>query len=267
MNFRNLDLDAIHAKIQTAGFTLNVNDYEMVTPTLARVMITYTGEVPQSQEEVRAGIARLFEGQASPVAESFRKVTAGVIAGFVKTAREVREFDQAVVTAGKMKEMAANLLMDKTDESLWEKKSGASGEYLVRQGNDDLSGLVHLATNRQMGQPTFAHLASMPAETKEFAAFVSKTSEEVEHAYVIASNEGKMTVLPFGSEDAVEIETAQLVEVLHLEAADVKGAGSEMAAEVAADKQAFIEYVRKWFSYAPDYVQKWIDMINQHAFA
>lgn len=265
MNFRNLDLDALAAKATLAGFTLNVNDYEMVTPTLARVMLNYTGSVPRTQEEIRASIAQVFKGSASPVAESFRKVTDGVIAGFIKTSREVREFNGE--TAGKMKEMAANLLMDKSDESLWEKKTGAAGEYLVRQGNDDLSGLVHLATNRQMGQPTFAHLASMPAEKTEFAAYVSKESEEVEHGYVVASAEGKMTVIPVGAESAVEVETAQLVEVINLDGADAKAAGGEMAAEVAADKGAMIEYYRKMFSYAPDYLQKIIDIIGQHSFA
>lgn len=267
MNFRNLDLDSLAAKATLSGFTLNVNDYQMVTPTLARVMLTHTGTVPTSQEEIRAEVARMFGGQASPVAESFRKVTDKVVAGFVKTAREVREFDSGMVTAGKMKEMAANLLMDKNDESLWEKKSGAAGDYLVRQGNDDLSGLVHLATNRQMGQPTFAHLASMPAESKEFAAYVSTDTEEVEHGYVVASADGKMTIVPVGAEDGVEVQVAQLVEVINLDGEDAKAAGGVMAAEVAADKGAMIEYYRKMFSYAPDYLQKIIDIINQHAFA
>jgi hypothetical protein len=265
--FRHLDLDSIAAKATLAGFTLNVNDYEMVTPTLARVMLTYTGDVPRSQEEIRAEVARMFQGLASPVAESFRKVQNGVVAGYIKTSREVREFDPSVVTAGKMKEMAANLLMDKTDESLWEKKSGASGDYLVRQGNDDLSGLVHLATNKQIGQPTFAHLASMPAEQKEFAAFVSTESEEVEHGYVVASADNKMTVVPFGADAAVEIQTAQLVEVINLDGEDAKALGTVMAPEVAADKGAMVEYYRKAYSYAPDYIQKIIDIINQHAFA
>jgi hypothetical protein len=267
LNFRNLDLDSLALKSTLSGFTLNVNDYEMVTPTLARVMLTYTGNVPQSHEEIRAEVARMLKGLASPVAESFRKVKDGVVAGYVKTAREVREFDQSAVTAGMMKEMAANLLMDKTDESLWEKKSGASGEYLVRQGNDDLSGLVHLATNKQLGQPTFAHLASMPAESKEFAAYVSKETEEVEHGYVVASASGKMSVIPFGADETVEVQTAQLVEVINLDGEDAKAAGGMMAAEVAADKNAMVEYYRKMFSYAPDYVQKIIDIITQHSFA
>lgn len=267
MNFRNLDLDSLASKATLAGFTLNVNDYDMVTPTLARVMLTYTGNVPRSQEEVRASVAALFKGHAAPVAESFRKVTEGTIAGFIKTSREVREFDSGMVTAGKMKEMAANLLMDKTDESLWEKKSGAAGDYLVRQGNDDLSGLVHLATHKKLGQPTFAHLASMPAETKEFAAYVSTDSEEVEHGYVVASADGKMTIIPVGAEEGVEVQTAQLVEVINLDGEDAKAAGGVMAAEVAADKGAMIEYYRKMFGYAPDYLQKIIDIINQHAFA
>jgi hypothetical protein len=265
MNFRNLDIDALASKLNS--FTLSVNDYEMVSPTLARVMISYTGETPRMHEETRAGIAKLFDGHATPVAESFRKVCAGVITGFVKASREVREFDPESVTAGKMKEMAANLLMDKSDETLWEKRSGASGDYLIRQGEEDLSQLVHLAMHRQAGQPTFAALASMPAESKEFAAFVSPESEEVEHGYVVASADNKMTVIPFGAEEAVEVQTANLVEVIHMDGEDMRALGTEMAAEVASDKSAMIEYYRKAYGYAPDYVQKIIDMINQHSFA
>lgn len=265
MQFRNLDLDSLHAKLNS--FTMNVNDYEMVSPTLARVIITTTGNTPVQQEEIRASVARLFNGLASPVAESFRKVTDGVMAGFVKTNREVREYDEAAVTAGKMKVMSSNLLMDNDDASLWEIKEGSTGRYTVRQGNEDLSQLVHLACRKQMNQPTMAHLASMPAETKEFAAFVAPSSEEVEHGYVIASGEGKMTVMPFGADEAIEISTAQLVEVCNLDGEDVSAFGSPMAAECAASKEAMIEYYRKAYVYAPDYVQKIIEIINQHSVA
>jgi len=74
-------------------------------------------------------------------------------------------------------------------------------------------------------------------------------------------------VTPFGADETVEIQMAQLVEVINLDGEDAKAAGTVMAAEVAADKNAMTEYYRKMFSYAPDYVQKIIDMINSHAFA
>lgn len=263
-SFRNLDLDAIASKINT--FTLNVNDYEMISPTLARVIITSSGEMPV-QEEVRASIARMFQGLASPVSESFRKVTDGVIAGFVKTAREVREYDEQQVTAGKLKVMAANLLMDTADQTLYEVKESSTGKYMVRQGDDDLTALVHLACHTKMTQPTFAHLASMPAESKEFAAFVSPESEEVEHGYVLSSEEGKMTVLPYGADTPLEITTSHLVEVCNLDGEDVKAFGTDMAAEVAADKSAMVEYYKKMFNYAPDYVAQVISIINMHAVA
>jgi hypothetical protein len=269
MNFRNLDLDSITSRLNS--FTMHVNDYQMISPTVARVMINYTGTAPNEQEEIRASIGRVFKGMASPVAESFRKVTEGVIAGFVKVSREVREYDEATVTAavasGKMKVMAANLLMDKTDESLWEVKEGATGKYTVRQGNDDLSQLVHLATKTRIGTPTFAHLASVPAEQKEFAAFVSKDSEEVEHGYVVASADGVMSVLPVGADEPVNIEVSQLVEVLNMDGDDTKALGVEMAAGVAGDKAAVVEYYKKAYGYAPDYLQKIMDMINCHSFA
>lgn len=263
-HFRNLDLDALASKINS--FTLNVNDYEMLSPTLARVVVTYTGTLPV-REEIRAAVARMFGGAASPVAESFRKVTDGVIAGFVKASREVREYDEGLVTAGKMRVVASNMLMDNTDHTLWEVKESSTGKYTVRKSDEDLSALVHLACRTQMTQPTLAHLASMPAEPKEFAAFVSEDSEEVEHGYVIASEKGKMTVLPAGSDTPVEVTTAHLVEVMNLDGEDSKAFGHEMAAEVAADKATMIEYYKKMFSYSPEYIAKVIQIINQHAFA
>lgn len=263
-SFRNLDIDSVANGFNT--FTMKVNDYEMITPSLAHVVVTYTGNAP-TQEEIRAGMAKMLNGQAVPVAQSFRKVTDGVVAGFVKAGREVREYDEQLVTAGKMKVMASNLLMDTEDQALYEVKESASGKYMVRQGNDDLSALVHLACRMQVGQPTFAHIASVPVEPREFAAYVSPDTEEVEHGYVIASAEGKMTVLPCGSDTPTEITSAHLVEVVNLDGEDVKAFGKEMAAGVAGDKAAMIEYYKALYGYDPAYLAQVIQCINMHAFA
>lgn len=263
-SFRNLDLDSFGKNFNT--FTLKVNDYEMVTPTLAHVVVTYTGETPV-QEEIRAGLTKMFGGLAAPVAQSFRKVTAGVVAGFVKASREVREYDESLVTAGKLRVMASNLLMDTDDQLLYEVKESSTGKYMVRQGNDDLTALVHLACRTQVGQPTLAHIASVPAEQREFAAYVSPTTEEVEHGYVISSADGKMSILPIGADTPIEITSTHLVEVVNLDGEDVKAFGKEMAAGVAGDKAAMVEYYKAMFGYDPAYLAKVIQIINMHAFA
>lgn len=261
--FRNLDLDALSKNLST--FTLSLNDYEMVSPTIARVILNTTGTPPREREELRLAIAKLFAGQASPVVDSFRSVTESCMAGHIKLAREVRDFDEAEVASGRLKALASNQLMDTSDQSLYEVKEGSTGKYMVRLGNDDLSQLVHLACKTTTGTPTLAHLASMPALVKEFAAYVDLDSEEVEHGYVVANTNGTMTVLPVGGEEGVEVVEAQLVEVINLDGEDQKVFAHEMAAEVASDTSAIIEYYRKAYPYAPDYVQKIIDIIGQHA--
>lgn len=263
--FRNLDLAKVADRVRT--FTTNLQDYQMITPSLARVVLTLTGSMPR-REEIRASVAELFKGHAAPVSNSFRELpqTGGTrtVVGFVKASAEVRFMDEK---GGKMKAMASNLMMDETDESMWEIRNGASGNYLVKQGNEDLSELAYSVKARRIGMPTLSNLESMPAETKEFAAFVDTKIEEVMYGYVVGSVGGKTQVIAYGETDTVDIDNDQLVEVSNLDGEDIKALGIEMAAAVAGDRAAMIEYYKKAYSYDPSYIQKIIEMIDQHAFA
>lgn len=275
--FRHLDMDSIIARVNS--FSVNLQDFEMVSPTLAKVLITYSGTAP-IKEEVRASIARMFGQQASPVENSFRSLerTGGskTLAGFIRYQSDVKEYDEtAADNQGRYKQMASNLLMDNDDKSMWEVKAGNTGKYLVRHGEEDLSELVHLAHAKKSGQPSLSQIASVPAEPKEFAAYVDVKQEEVMHGYVVArTRDGlSMSVLAFengSAGDTVEIQTSQLVEVADLDGEDEQAAGVKMPVTAAGtiDREAQIEYYRKLYgSYAPQYVQSLIDMIDQHSFA
>lgn len=273
--FRHLDMDSILARVNS--FSTNLQDFEMVSPTLAKVLITYSGTAP-IKEEVRASIAKLFGQQAAPVENSFRSLerTGGskTLAGFIRYQSDVKEYDEtASAIDGRYKQMASNLLMDNEDKSMWEVKAGNTGKYLVRHGEDDLSELVHLAACKKSGQPTLSQIASVPAEPKEFAAYVDIGQEEVMHGYVVAKTRDglKMSILPFeGNGETQEIATAQLVEVAALDGEDEQAAGVKMPVTAAGviDREAQIQYYRKLYgSYAPQYVQALIDMIDQHSFA
>lgn len=264
--YRNLDLADLASKIRT--FTLNLQDFEMVSPTLARVAVTITGQVPK-REQLRASMADLFKGLASPVMSSFRALpntgSIGVAIGFVKAASEVRSLEDE--DKGKYKAMSSNLLMDNTDTSLWEIRKGGAGQYLIKQGEEDLSELAGMLQVRKAGMPTLAEVASMPTSPKEFAAFVDLASEEVLYGYVVGEEAGKSVVVAFSEDkDVYEVSAAHMIEVIELDGADTKAFGMEMAAS-GLDRAAMVEYYKKAYSYSPEYIQEIINMIDQHAFA
>lgn len=250
-------------------FSLAVQDYQVMSPTLARVVLSYSG-TPPSKDEVRTSIAKMFNGMASAVTSSFTALdpTGAVkaVVGFVKANRQVRELSD--MDPARTKVMSSNLLMDTEDKSLWEIKAGASGQYVVKQGQEDLSELVHLAHTRRSGIPSLTEIASVTGDKDEFVAYVDKTTEEVHTGFVIASTDDKMTVVAFESNEEVEIESAQLVQARYLDADDRKNLSkSPMAAEVANDRKAMVEYYKQAYSYSPEYIQAIIDMIDQHSFA
>jgi hypothetical protein len=264
---KNFDIDSAIATINTS--TVNIHDYELLTPTLAKVIVTYTGSVPR-QEELRSNIAHLFKGFAAPVISSFRKLdrigTKNAVIGFVKSVVEIRTLEEANADGGKMRAIASNLLMDETDKSLWEIKTGSTGQYIARQGNDDFKELVGLATARVKGVPMLNQIAIAATEIKEFAAYVCPVSEEVMHGYVVAATDGSVEIMPFGDNEGVRVQEANLIEVINLDGEDQNSLG-RMSESASVDKNAMIEYYRKAYSHNPDYVQKIIDQINQHAFA
>jgi hypothetical protein len=266
-HFRLLDTDRLVASVNT--FSLNLQDHEMLTPTVARVVLTFSGRLP-IQEEIRASINNLFKGKAQAIANSFRNLERSgskSIVGFVRSAAEIKEYVENAETAGRYVQTASNLLMDNVDKSMWEVRSGATGKYLVRKGEDDLSELVHMAHAKKSGAPTLAQIASVPPELKEYACFVDLVSEDLMHGFVVGRN-GEVSTVACKENDGetCEVQTAQLVEVMVLSAEDEKASGMRLA-ESAASKADMKAYYKKVYSYAPDYVREIDEIIDQHAVA
>lgn len=260
------DIDRIASKMSAIRFS--VNDYQVVTPTLAKVVLNMAGH-PDSPIEIRAAIAKLFKGQASAVEGSFRWATRQgdikTAVGFVKANVDVREFDEKA-EAGKYRVMSANLLMDNEDRSLWEVREGAQAKYLARQGNEDLTALVHMATARVSGSPRLVQVASGQPATKDFVAFVDVSTEEVRYGFAVTSAfEGKVTVIATDDESPVEVAEANIIDVFELD--QEEHARLSATAANGLSKEAMIEYYKKAYSYSPEYIQEIIKMIDQHAFA
>jgi hypothetical protein len=269
MQIRNFDLSSLNS---ISTFAVSIADYKMVTPTLARVVVTYSGQ-PKSKEEARAAISKRLKSLGSPVADSFRtlfrngEISSAI--GFVRANAEVVEYSEEALKGKRV--MASNLLMDDTDKSMWDVRENAGAKYLVKHGNEDLSQLVHLASARRAGDPQLAQVASERVLEREFAAFVGKDSEEVEFGYVVAGqtdNGETFSVLAMGADTPVDVTPDQVVHVMNFDGDDVKAMGAEVAAVPGMGREALVEYYTKLYgSYAPDYLQKVIDIINSMSFA
>jgi hypothetical protein len=271
--FPRFDMDKATAAINL--FSLNLHDHQMITPTLARVVLSYTGELPEDRGQLHKQISQLFQGNGSPVVGSFSALTRSgeikSLIGFVKASREIILFDKEVRANadGRFKAMASNLLMDKNDESLWEIRSGASGKYLAKQSHTDMSELVHLATASVHGLPKFSMIASAPVQPKEFAQFVDRDAEEVYNGFVVASTDKEIKVFCVETSSVIELSYEQLIEVAELTPEEATIKGMEMAPEIAADQSdpsTLVEYYKKAYPYAPEYVSKLIEMIGQHRY-
>jgi len=140
--------------------TIAITDYELQSPTLARVIVSYTGHM--TREQIRANLLEQFDNQAAPVENSFHIIKShnngGAAVGFVRANKEVRVVDDKEIRAG-YRMMASNIMMDNADRSLWEVREGRGGKFLARHGQEDLSELVEAKLQRRQDIPALRHIA------------------------------------------------------------------------------------------------------------
>lgn len=261
------NLDRIAGKL--SSLRVSINDYQMVTPTLARVVVNVSGQ-PESSLQMREVLAKRLGNSGVPIENSFRWIQRQgdlkSAVGYVRATTEVREFDEKTDGA-KYRVMSANLLMDKADETLWTVREGAGSKYIARQGDEDLSSVVHLATARVAAAPRLTEVVAAATAAQDFVAFVDTQTEEVRYGFsVTAAVNGKLTVVATDSEDAVEVEESSVIDVYEL-SKEEQAKLSITAAAGGMSKEAMVEYYKKAYPYAPEYVDEIIKMIEQHAFA
>lgn len=266
-----LDTDKMLAKFRSKidSVVATLVDYQMITPELARVVIT-TNTDRETPEACRNAVSKMFNNEASVVEGSFRQLKSQSLptfVGFIYANVAVREYTKEAVA--KMQVMASNLLMDKSDETIWQLRTSASGEkYLCRTGNEDLKSLVEAnvtVKGRTMNVASLNSVISMGAEVGEYASFVNPETAEINYGYVIEASEESVRVLVRGMKETSEVvvPTDLLVEVANPENSDKQ---EEVAAPEGGDKAAMKAYYKQLYSYSPEYYAKIEQIINQHSF-
>lgn len=260
----------MNMNLNTQGLTTttaSITDYQMLSSKLARVIVAFTGR--QTKEQLVEALAKQMKYMATPVENSFRMLKAGVAIGYVRANQELRPTDDKEIRAS-YKVVAKNILMSNDDRTLWEVKTGASGMFLARQGQEDLSELVNASVNRRNDVPKMHQVVSANvAQPREFVAFASEAGDMDYGFCVKASKDG--TKLKVVSSTTGRAEVIQSVQVASVLPANAVGIPRETHKRILAsgisreDVNQQVEYYNRLYSYDPAYLAEFVRMIEDTA--
>lgn len=264
-----LDLDKIVAGIQkrNSGLSLNIHDFQPINAQLARVVLTVNTLDVQPDELYHAVCAK-FNEQVAPVAGSFRRLASTImpaIHGFVARNSEVVPYTKE--NAGRYRQTASNVLMDKEDESLWTMRKTASGTFLVRDVNTEIGELVQLAKVggvKHARVPTCANVVVPALEVGEIAAYINPDLCELEHGYVIASLNGgtHYEIAALGESESQPIAADMIVAAAFPNGSDREASPQVASPQSSLDKNALKEYYSRIYGYNPAFFERFVQGID-----
>ena len=240
--------------------TCSVTDYEILSPTLAKVVVAHTGE--PTRDEVAQMLAAKMDYLAAPVRGSFRNIRPGLAVGFVRANKEIRLLEDK----SQYRVMSSNILMDNTDKTLWDVKSGAGGKYLARHGQEDLSELVNASVYRRPDLPGLRHVTIAKAAPQEMVAFVDHDGS-MDYGYAIGTSEAQVRVFSNARRIPVTVDYTRVVSIT---AAPVPKSTHVSVVAQLSDAQAKADakdYYRQLYGFDPAYLAEVIDSIDGSSFA
>ncbi len=226
--------------------------------------MAFTGH--HDRQSLNDAITAKLKYLATPVENSFRIIKAGVAVGYVRASTEVRVVEDAKELRASYKVMASNILMDNADRTLWELKEGAAGKFLARHGNEDLSELVESACMYRSEVPRISQLAQASVAHREFVAFAS-ASGDMDYGFCVSTNAkaGSIKVVSSTSGLPVVIPESVVASVIPVGAAKIPLSAHKRIVEAGIsrdDAKQEIEYYKRLYSYAPDYLSEVIKQIE-----
>lgn len=165
--------------------------HELVTPEIAKVVVTLSHD--SSLQENRAALASLFQGKATPIANSFREINVHnqqgkriALVGFVGANVLAQELTPEVQAS--YKEVAKNVLMDEHDHTMWQVAEVGGRKYIRRQHHEDLSELMkETASYVNTISRQYTELSSLMIDCDgqfNVVAFVDPEHQNMRYGYV-----------------------------------------------------------------------------------
>jgi hypothetical protein len=249
--------------IEPKGYTMrtcNITDWKLKGEGLAKVIISYTGDV--DAQYIKETLIKKLQGSAAPVMSSFKEVKKGVAVGFIKANKAVIPVTDKQITAN-YRQMGENVLLDKSDNSLWQVKTSTAtnSKYLTRHEQEDLTALVAAAAQPRSDVPRLSHITIARAAAKELVAFVDQEGD-VDYGFALKAGTEKVRVLSFNRrveatvdyDSVVSISPIQIPRELHQQV---------VASMTAAEKTNAKAYWEKLYYWAPEYLRQLKDFVDE----
>jgi hypothetical protein len=244
----------------------SLTEFRMYSPTVAKVIATFVGDL--QADEAAERIQACLNGQAAVIRSSFRwlqKPNSAI--GFVTSVPAVRAYDENVVKA-RYTPITANIFMDEQDKSIWEVKPGSGGQYLSRKSEDNLADLIEASRHSPRGStPRMASVMSATARNHQFLAFVEPESQSVDYGFCVATEASGYKVLSHTTTSVLDVPRDGIVGVYDLAIPEqiLSSINPKAVKAATMDTQTSIEYYKKAYSYAPDYIESIIRQVEQQA--
>lgn len=239
-----------------------ISDYQEVAPGLLKVVCTFSHV--SAPQDLRYAVAKAFQNRASAVPYSFRELkrngTQLVTIGYVSANPVVEPY--SVERVEKMRVVTANVLME--DDDIWEVKDTEAGKMLVKRPVEDLSALASITKVRHVGTPTLAKLAELSVSASEFITYVDPNTHAVQSGFVLSADDSGVDVLSTTDAEGTFIDSSLIIESRTIE----QDAFSEIATPADYNSRAaMIDYYTKIYGQWPEYLSKFVKMIEESGVA
>lgn len=191
--------------------SVNITDKRMLTPTLAKVVVAWTGN-PSGDDMFHELVASL-DYMASPVEHSFRQLTDNSAVGFIRYQPVVQPWNETEIKASfKVMGSHGNIMMDTRDRTLWEiKDDGLGNKFLARNGTENLAEMLEARVNKDvMSVPRLNRVVMARAVPGEFASFVNKFGD-MDHGFVTHTKPEKCKVVSASTGEHLIVANEQIV--------------------------------------------------------
>lgn len=196
--------------------SVNITDHRMVSPTLAKVVIAWTGN--PTGNDVAEVLTASLDNMASPVEYSFRQLTDNSAVGFIRYQPTVQPWDESEIRASfKVMGSHGNIMMDTRDRTLWEiKDDGLGNKFLARNGTENLAEMLEARVNKDvMSVPRLSRVVMARAVPGEFASFVNKYGD-MDHGFVTHTKPEKFKVVSASTGEHVVVSNEHVVSLVQV---------------------------------------------------
>lgn len=311
---------AANRKTTTAGtntkrsnVVANTTGFDPIGSDLCRVRVELHGTANMDGKQLRQAVSAALGEGVEPVIGTFQQLpeVAGVatreFVGLVTKGMCTRIMDVASVRA-KYSEVttAKNVLMDNTDNTVWNMTPSGSGQVVLsRQVDEDLSDLLALARVANNKNRNYKDALVVMANTAAYSRFYNPVTKSTDHGYICGREaNGEVVIASRTLNDLVNVDDRMIITCTNLHADDTeyrihaslyKGGvkcPSHLIQAMKAQRQkqnvfqtvALVtdtettldpesvsytdmrDYYKQMYAYAPEYYNEFEKMISDHGF-